>query len=88
VILLDFGVQSALISNQHVIYALAPEARSRINTVFMTGMFLGGGIGSAIAMLIWRAGGGWGAVSLLGFGVAALSLAIAFFGRRKEDGLF
>jgi hypothetical protein len=39
-------------------------------------------------MLIWRAGGGWGAVSLLGFGVAALSLAIAFFGRRKEDGLF
>jgi len=88
VLLLDFGVQSALISNQHVIYALAPEARSRINTVFMTGMFLGGGIGSAIAMLIWRAGGGWGAVSLLGFGVAALSLAIAFFGRRKEAVLF
>jgi predicted MFS family arabinose efflux permease len=29
IILLDFGEQSALISNQHVVYALRPEARSK-----------------------------------------------------------
>lgn len=75
VILLDFGMQGALISNQALVYQLKPEARSRLNTLFMGTMFLGGAFGSAAALAAWHAGG-WRLVSVLGmgFGVAAFGL--------------
>lgn len=62
VVLLDCGMQGTLISNQHVIYALDPAARNRLNTVMVTGMFLGGAFGSAGATYAYAAGG-WGWVS-------------------------
>ncbi|HEY0709929.1 MAG TPA: MFS transporter [Polyangia bacterium] len=81
VVLLDFGVQSALVSHQFIVYALAPEARARINTIFMTTMFAGGSAGSALATVAWGIGR-WPAVSLVGglFAAAALWLQ----GRRAE----
>lgn len=84
VIVLDFAVQSCLISNQSVIYALRPQARARLNTVFMSTMFLGGAAGSAAAARAWEAGG-WSAVSILGaiFGAAATLLQVRQARRRK-----
>ncbi|SIQ86281.1 Predicted arabinose efflux permease, MFS family [Rhizobium sp. RU35A] len=80
VIILDFGIQSALISNQHIVYALDPDARSRLNTVFMTSMFLGGAAGAALATLAWSHAG-WTGVSLLGAMLALLALGIRAAGR-------
>ena len=80
VVLLDFGVQGALVSHQHVIYALRPEARSRLNTVFMTGMFFGGSVGSAVAIVAWRLGG-WTAVSAWGATAAIFAIALRLISR-------
>ncbi|MFW2852817.1 MFS transporter [Sphingomonas sp. TX0543] len=83
VILLDFGVQSALVSNQHLVYALRPEARARLNTIFMGAMFLGGAGGSAAATLAWS-NGGWTLVSILGLvlSLAAVLIQLAGFQRK------
>ncbi|MGX1262136.1 hypothetical protein AB7M37_006696 [Sinorhizobium fredii] len=72
-----------MISNQHIIYALDPQARSRINTIFMTSMFLGGAAGSALAGAAWSYGS-WSGVSLLGFALASVALCIRL--RRRALG--
>lgn len=53
VILLDLGVQAGHVANQTRIYALIPEARSRLNTVYMVTYFLGGSLGSALGAAGW-----------------------------------
>lgn len=72
VVLLDLGVQASMIANQNVIFALRPEARNRINTVYMTAMFVGGSLGSAGAASAWSAGG-WPAVVAVGAAFAAVA---------------
>lgn len=80
VFLLDIGEQLALISNQHVIYALRPEARSRLNTLFMSGMFVGGATGSWGAGVSWRLGG-WNAACVFLGVLALIGIALHFRGR-------
>lgn len=45
-LLLDVGMQSGMVANQVRIYAVRPEARSRVNTAYMTCAYLGGSAGS------------------------------------------
>ncbi|MBD0706536.1 MFS transporter [Pseudomonas sp. PSB1] len=47
-VLLDFGNRAGLIANQARVFTLRPEARSRLNTVFMGAYFLGGAVGAAL----------------------------------------
>ncbi len=65
ILILDVGMQGALVANQHTIFGLEPEARSRLNTILMTSMFFGGALGSAGAGLACGAAG-WEAACAFG----------------------
>jgi predicted MFS family arabinose efflux permease len=53
-VLLDLALQGVHVSNQHIVYALEPAARARINSVYMTTYFVGASAGSAVGTLAWR----------------------------------
>ena len=75
VLLLDVGVQATHISNQTLVFSLVPEARSRLNTVYMTGYFTGGSLGSIAGGIAWTHFG-WPGVCLVGGALVALGLAL------------
>jgi len=85
VIIMDLGAQSTMISNQHMIYDLHPEARSRLNTVFMTTMFSGGAFGSIGGVIAWDSGG-WLAVCAFGAALALAALSVQALGQATARG--
>nr|WP_233173709.1 MFS transporter [Pedobacter sp. ASV19] len=56
IILIDIGQQAIHVTNQTRIYALLPEARNRLNTVFMSFSFVGASTGSALGLWLWDKG--------------------------------
>ncbi len=75
VLVLDFGMSIANVSNQTMVLGLDPQARSRINTIYVSAIFLGGSIGTTVASLAW-AHGGWPLVCAFGLGTALLAIAV------------
>jgi predicted MFS family arabinose efflux permease len=71
--LLDCGLRAAMVANQTIVNSLAPDARSRSNTVFGLSVWSGNAIGAFIATSA-LAHSGWLAVCAL----SALAAALAF----------
>jgi predicted MFS family arabinose efflux permease len=57
IILIDIGQQTIHVTNQTRIYTLVPEARNRLNTIFMSVSFVGAACGSALGLWLWSVGG-------------------------------
>jgi predicted MFS family arabinose efflux permease len=74
-VLLDLGVQCHQVMSQQVIYALRPAARARINTVYMSTVFIGGAACSAIAGALHDAFG-WTGVTVFGGALPVLGLVL------------
>lgn len=80
-VLLDIGVQTAMVANQTSVFALSAAARSRLNTVLVTGLFLGGATGSVLGTIAWRVAG-WSGVTLAGALFACAAMLVHLRARR------
>ncbi|WP_243491342.1 MFS transporter [Massilia violaceinigra] len=74
-IILDMGVAASLVLGQRAIFGMAPEVRSRLNSVYIALFFAGGALGSALGGWVF-ATWGWHAVLLAGMAFPALGLAL------------
>ena len=68
IILIDIGQQAIHVTNQTRIYTLVPEARNRLNTIFMSVSFVGAACGSALGLWLWSLGG-W---AMFCYGITAI----------------
>lgn len=84
VILLDMGVQATHISNQSIIFALIPEARNRINTVYMVSYFIGGALGTFFASLVWK-NYAWNGVCAIGVTLSVIVIIVHLLNYRKSS---
>lgn len=82
VIFLDLGTQAGQISNQAKIYSMLPEARNRLNTVYMVSYFLGGSLGSFAGASGWALKQ-WSGVMFFSLVMLAVALAAYYLIDRK-----
>jgi len=84
VLLLDAATQAAQVSNQARVYALPMEAHGRLNTIYMVCYFIGGSLGSAVAVLAWDAYG-WNGVCAVALTCLGLAYGVYFARRSRRD---
>jgi predicted MFS family arabinose efflux permease len=80
----DLGVQATLVAHQTLVYSLAPEARSRLNALMFTVVFIGMATGAALGSLA-LAHWGWTGVVALATLAAALALMIRLASRHLKN---
>ena len=84
VILVDLGMQALHITNQTIIFSKNPEARNRVNTIYMVGFFVGGAIGTVLGAEAWK-NYGWTGVGALGLILSVLILVVHLIFQKKEQ---
>jgi predicted MFS family arabinose efflux permease len=79
-VLLDSGLRSAIVANQTLITAVAPEARSRFNTVFGAHIWGGNAVGAFLAS---TALAHWGWLAVCAIAVCASCVALVLQWRTR-----
>jgi predicted MFS family arabinose efflux permease len=83
VALLSLAVQAVNVLGQTRVLSVDPGARSRLNTAFVVGNFIGGTIGSALASTLWHLGG-WTAVMVGGMAMTGVALLVWLVQRTRS----
>lgn len=76
IMVLDVAVQASQVANQTMVYALDTGAQSRLNTVFMGSMLMGGAFGAGASGAAY-ARFGWSGVCVFGATSAAVAWALS-----------
>lgn len=84
-VLLDFAVQTNMVLGQRAIYALDPASRGRLNAIYMTSLFIGGAIGSALTSVIYHHSG-WNGIMLIGAALPLIALLWMGYARLTQGG--
>lgn len=83
--LINLGLATVHSSNQNVIFRLRPDAKSRINSIYMTSYFTGGAWGSALGIYAWQHGGWlWSCLVGLCFVAAAIIFALLDWQHQRQ----
>jgi predicted MFS family arabinose efflux permease len=85
-ILLDIAMTAHQVLSQREIYQLRPDARARINTVYMGSVFAGGALGSALAGVLHHHSG-WTGITTAGIVLMVLAWvlwALRYLGDRRR----
>ncbi|WP_130803332.1 MFS transporter [Acinetobacter ihumii] len=78
--LINWGLALIHTSNQNIIFKLRPDAKSRLNAIYMTLYFTGAASGSAIGIFAWRHGG-WIMTCSAGIGLTIFAACFALIDR-------
>ena len=84
VIVLDIGVQAALVANQTRAFAVDPSAQGRINSLYMTATFIGGAAGVAVSGWLMQRFG-WTGVAVFGVALGLVAGCIHLAGSRARQ---
>lgn len=87
-VVLDAAVQVNQITGQRITFALSGEARSRINSAYMTSIFVVGAMGSLAGSASYAAGG-WTGSAVAGATIGAVTLLVFLLfdrGASRSDG--
>ncbi|UZS70861.1 MFS transporter [Pseudomonas syringae] len=83
-VVLDFCVQTSMVLGQRTVYALDAASRSRLNALYMTSIFIGGAIGSAVASPLFDHGG-WTWVLIAGTALPLIALLALLRDRSRQN---
>lgn len=83
-VLLDAATQLNQVLGQRVLFSIAPEARGRINAVYMTVVFLAGALGSMLATISLDHGG-WTTTASVGAAMVTAALLLFLTERRAAS---
>lgn len=84
IVVVDLGLQGLHITNQNIIFSKNPEARNRVNTIYMVGFFIGGALGTVFGAYAWEHYA-WFGVSVLGIVLSTLIIVVHLIYRNKSN---
>lgn len=74
--IINLGLAIVHSSNQNIIFRLREDAKSRINSIYMTAYFIGGASGSALGVYAWHHGG-WNMTCIAGLSLVGATALCA-----------